>query len=72
MPIYEHQCTKCGEVIESLILNKKDVPTKCKKCGGKLKQIVSKSSFQLKGSGWYKSSYQKKEGPKVDKKVKEK
>lgn len=60
MPIYEHQCTKCGEVIESLILNKKDAPTKCKKCGGKLKQVISQSSFQLKGKGWYATDYKNK------------
>lgn len=60
MPIYEHQCTECGEVIESLILNKKDTPTKCKKCGGKLKQVMSHSSFQLKGKGWYATDYKNK------------
>ena len=26
---------------------------KCKKCRGKLEKIFSRTSFQLKGSGWY-------------------
>lgn len=60
MPLYEYVCSQCKSLEEHLVLNKKDTPTKCKKCGGKLKQVISQSSFQLKGDGWYKSSYQNK------------
>lgn len=31
--------------------------SKCPKCKGKLEKIISQTSFQLKGSGWYVSDY---------------
>jgi predicted nucleic acid-binding Zn ribbon protein len=35
-----------------------DAPLKeCSKCKGKLKKLVSHSSFHLKGSGWYVTDY---------------
>ena len=58
MPIFEYRCTKCGEVEEHLVLNRDKSPVKCCACGGKLKQLISQSSFQLLGDGWYKTSYQ--------------
>ena len=30
---------------------------KCPKCGGKIEKMVSATSFQLKGTGWYKTDY---------------
>ena len=57
MPIYKYVCEKCGEHVE--VLQKvSDPPLKrCKKCRGKLEKIVSRTAFQLKGSGWYKTDY---------------
>ncbi|HEY6329803.1 MAG TPA: FmdB family zinc ribbon protein [Blastocatellia bacterium] len=57
MPIYEYVCEKCGERIE--VLQKvTDRPLKrCRKCRGKLEKVVSRTSFQLKGGGWYKTDY---------------
>ncbi len=57
MPIYEYVCEKCGDHLE-VIQKVGDEPLKrCKKCRGKLEKIISRTSFQLKGSGWYASDY---------------
>ena len=57
MPIYEYICEKCGEHLE--VLQKvSDAPLKrCDKCRGKLEKIYSRTSFQLKGGGWYMTDY---------------
>jgi putative FmdB family regulatory protein len=60
MPIYEYVCEKCGDHIEA-IQKVGDPPLKrCKKCRGKLEKVVSRTSFQLKGSGWYMTDYSSK------------
>lgn len=57
MPIYEYQCMKCHRVTEA-IQKFSDVPlTVCPRCSGELKKLVSTSSFQLKGGGWYADGY---------------
>lgn len=62
MPIYEYECTKCGEITEAL-QGFNDKPLKrCKICKGKLQRIVSLSSFHLKGNGWYSTDYAKTAG----------
>jgi putative FmdB family regulatory protein len=60
MPIYEYLCEKCGSHIE-VIQKISDPPLKrCSKCRGKLGKTVSRTSFQLKGSGWYATDYSNK------------
>lgn len=57
MPVYEYQCTKCGEV-EEAFQKISDAPlSSCSLCEGKLKKLISQSSFHLKGSGWYVTDY---------------
>lgn len=57
MPIYEYECTKCGD-IEEVLQKFSDKPlTKCKHCSGKLHKLVSQSTFHLKGTGWYVTDY---------------
>ena len=57
MPIYEYECSKCGE-IEEVFQKFSDKPlVKCKRCSGKLHKLVSHSSFHLKGTGWYVTDY---------------
>lgn len=60
MPIYEYVCEKCGSHVE--VMQKiSDAPLKrCQKCRGKLGKVVSRTSFQLKGGGWYASDYSRK------------
>ncbi len=57
MPIYKYGCEKCGSQVE-IIQKISDPPLKrCAKCRGKLVKVVSRTSFQLKGSGWYATDY---------------
>ena len=53
MPIYEYQCTKCGEVFDAM-QKFSDAPlTKCKFCDGKVKKLFSAPALVFKGSGFY-------------------
>ena len=57
MPLYEYQCTKCGERTE-IIQKISDPPyTHCPKCGGDMKKLLSSPAIQFKGSGFYKTDY---------------
>ena len=63
MPIYEYECAKCGKTIE-VIQKFSDKPIKkCPKCGKAVERLVSSSSIQFKGSGWYVTDYAKRSGP---------
>jgi putative FmdB family regulatory protein len=63
VPIYEYRCIKCGEVFEAFQKINDSPLTDCKFCQGKVEQLISHSSFQLKGSGWYLTDYAKKSQP---------
>lgn len=74
MPIYEYQCSKCSEVFEAFQKITDDPLTECKFCQGQVEKLISQSSFQLKGTGWYLTDYAKKtpsssadDKPKADK-----
>jgi putative FmdB family regulatory protein len=57
MPLYEYQCSKCGNVFE-VIQRFSDQPlTVHEGCGGEVVKLISRSAFQLKGSGWYATDY---------------
>lgn len=57
MPIYEFQCDACGHQFEMLQKINAELPT-CAAChNSNVRKLVSSPSFQLKGSGWYKSDY---------------
>jgi putative FmdB family regulatory protein len=57
MPVYEYQCTECGQ-IEEAFQKISDAPLEtCRQCRGKLKKLISHSAFHLKGSGWYVTDY---------------
>jgi len=56
VPIYEYFCAKCGEFEVTQRIT--DAPLKrCPTCRGKVQKLISASSFQLKGSGWYLTDY---------------
>jgi putative FmdB family regulatory protein len=62
MPLYEYQCTKCGQKTEQL-QRFEDAPlAACPSCGAPVKKLISSPSFQFKGSGWYATDYAKKGG----------
>ncbi len=57
MPIYEYECTKCGNRIE-VIQGFSDPPiTDCNTCSGKVRKVISSPAIVFKGSGWYVSDY---------------
>ena len=57
MPIYEYECPKCG-VMEVSQRITEDPLAKCPQCKRrKVKKLISNTSFQLKGSGWYVTDY---------------
>ncbi len=57
MPIYEYECTSCCNVLEVFQRMTEDPLTTCPDCSGPVKKLVSVSSFQLKGGGWYADGY---------------
>jgi putative FmdB family regulatory protein len=61
MPIYEYECAKCG-VFEVNQRITDDPLRKCPTCRAKVKKLISNTSFQLKGSGWYVTDYARKDG----------
>jgi putative FmdB family regulatory protein len=56
MPIYEYE-SETGEIIE--IWQKiSELPLECcPETGKKIKRIISRNSFKLNGTGWYKTDY---------------
>jgi putative FmdB family regulatory protein len=63
VPIYEYRCSKCCETFEAFQKINDQPLTECRFCQGKVEKLISHSSFQLKGSGWYLSDYAKKSQP---------
>jgi putative FmdB family regulatory protein len=59
MPIYEYACKKCGEFEVTQRITEPPL-RKCPTCKGKVERILSRSSFVLKGSGWYATDYARK------------
>lgn len=57
MPVYEYECPACDKVIEVQQRITDDPLSTCPDCGGEVKKLVSMSSFQLKGGGWYSDGY---------------
>jgi len=57
MPIYEYKCEKCGKEHEVMQKMTEKPLTVCESCGGRLKKLISNTSFVLKGSGWYVTDY---------------
>ena len=56
MPIYEYRCEHCGIFEEMQRIT--DAPLeRCPKCQRKVRRLISTTSFQLKGTGWYATDY---------------
>jgi len=58
MPIYEYECPKCGAFEHSQSIHDRPLH-KCPKCRRKVQRLISATSFQLKGGGWYAQGYEK-------------
>jgi len=59
MPLYEYRCSKCGKVFEVLQKFSDQPLATHPECGGAVERLLSASSFQLKGGGWYATDYAK-------------
>ena len=57
MPLYEYQCDKCKKKFEVLQKISSEPLSECIYCRGSVKKLISLSSFQFKGSGWYITDY---------------
>ena len=58
MPIYEYACGKCESEFEAEQRITDDPLKKCPECGSKrVKRLISRTSFALKGGGWYADGY---------------
>src|ERR1700680_2510384 len=61
MPIYEYKCPKCGEFEVTQRITENALK-KCPTCKSKVERMLSRTSFILKGSGWYATDYAKSNG----------
>ena len=64
MPIYEYECQACEHRFE-LWQKMSDKPVRvCPKCKArKVEKLISHTSFQLKGGGWYSDLYASQKPP---------
>jgi putative FmdB family regulatory protein len=58
MPIYEYLCEKCGHEFEREQRITEDPVKTCPKCRArKVRRLISRTGFVLKGGGWYSDLY---------------
>jgi putative FmdB family regulatory protein len=59
MPLFDYKCKLCNSKTEYLLKNSDEIPYICENCGAVLSLVkeISRSTFALKGSGWYKDLY---------------
>ncbi len=57
MPVYEYECQECNKIFEVQQKIADKALSDCPDCNGPVKKLVSMSSFQLKGGGWYADGY---------------
>jgi len=69
MPLYAYQCYECGKVQEVMrSVKNRDKSIACDHCMCTSKRIIGPVTFYLKGDGWAKDGYGKKQKPKEEKK----
>ena len=60
MPIYEFECSTCGNRFDRLQKLSDPDPENCPECGKPtVKRRVTAPSFRLAGSGWYETDFKK-------------
>jgi putative FmdB family regulatory protein len=57
MPVYEYECQECKKVFEVQQKIADKPLSDCPECQSPVKKLMSMSSFQLKGGGWYADGY---------------
>lgn len=56
MPLFDFKCKSCKHVKEYLVKNSDPAPF-CDQCGHPTERLIGKSSFHLKGTGWYETDF---------------
>lgn len=57
MPIYEYNCESCHTAFERMQKISDPTPA-CPECSSaEVKRLISRTSFRLKGGGWYAQDY---------------
>ncbi len=56
MPIYEYKCPQCNDVFEEWVKSHAQT-AECPNCKAEAVQIISNTTFVLKGGGWYVTEY---------------
>jgi putative FmdB family regulatory protein len=60
MPIYEFECTECGERFDRLQKLSDPDPADCPSCGKpRVRRRLTAPAFRLAGSGWYDTDFKK-------------
>jgi putative FmdB family regulatory protein len=60
MPIYEFECSSCGERFDRLQKLSDPDPDSCPNCGATgVRRRLTAPSFRLAGSGWYETDFKK-------------
>lgn len=58
MPLYEYRCPDCGHEFEEIQKISAPPIQDCPSCGGaEVVKKIGRSSFALKGGGWYSDHY---------------
>ena len=58
MPKYDYRCKACGHEFEAEQRITADALKDCPSCSKpELERLISRTSFALKGGGWYKDAY---------------
>lgn len=60
MPIYEFHCDTCNGEFEQFRSIRDEGLPECPSCESKsVRRLISATSFQLKGTGWYATDYRR-------------
>lgn len=58
MPVYEYACNTCEHEFEKFQKMSDTTTPPCPDCGSEqVRKLISRSSFHLKGGGWYTTDY---------------
>lgn len=70
MPLYEYECKNCGYNFEQLQTVSAKPLRACPQCAAdQLVKLISTTSFQLKGTGWYVTDFKNKKPKKEQEKT---
>jgi len=63
LPLYEYECSTCGNRFEVIQKFSDDPLKNCRTCDGEVERLISSPAIQFKGTGWYVTDYAKKDSP---------